>query len=148
MGSVVLARSLADNSKVAIKFPLTTDNAEANIQALKDEVAFQRLVECEGTARIIEEMNNVEVVLANGNKEEIIYCAVFEYVDGVSVNVLQEVGKMTEDLAHFIYKSVFNTLKTLKTKGVAHRDLKPENIMVDLNNGAVKVIDFGISKKI
>jgi len=53
-------------------------------------------------------------------------------VDGVSVNVLQENGKMGEDLAHYIYKSVMSTLKTLKGKEVAHRDIKPENIMVDL----------------
>jgi serine/threonine protein kinase len=72
---------------------------------------------------------------------------VLEYVDGVSVHVLQDNGKMTEDLAHYIYKSVFSTLRTLKEKEVAHRDIKPENIMVDLESGSVKIIDFGISKK-
>lgn len=88
------------------------------------------------------------MVLGSGKTELIPYAAVLEYIDGVSVNVLQESGKMTEDLAHYIYRSVFKTLKELKTKEVAHRDMKPENIMVDLHNGNVKVIDFGISKKV
>lgn len=31
MGSVVLAKNVQDNCKVAIKFPLTESNAEVNI---------------------------------------------------------------------------------------------------------------------
>lgn len=88
MGSVVLARSLVDNSKVAIKFPLTEENGEANIQALKEEVSFQRLVEHSGTVKIIEELSDVDLILSNGKTEKIQYCAIFEYVNGVSVNVL------------------------------------------------------------
>lgn len=32
-------------------------------------------------------------------------------------------------------------------KGVSHRDIKPDNIMVDVKNKKIKLIDFGIAKK-
>ena len=32
-------------------------------------------------------------------------------------------------------------------KGVSHRDIKPDNIMVDENLKKIKIIDFGIAKK-
>lgn len=32
-------------------------------------------------------------------------------------------------------------------KGVSHRDIKPDNIMVDENQKKIKIIDFGIAKK-
>ena len=34
----------------------------------------------------------------------------------------------------------------LHWKGVVHRDLKPENILI--NNGIIKIADFGISLKL
>jgi calcium-dependent protein kinase len=35
----------------------------------------------------------------------------------------------------------------LHEKGVSHRDIKPDNIMVDVKNKKIKLIDFGIAKK-
>lgn len=35
----------------------------------------------------------------------------------------------------------------MHSKGVSHRDIKPDNIMVDAKNQKIKIIDFGIAKK-
>ena len=38
-------------------------------------------------------------------------------------------------------------METLHNFGIIYRDLKPENVLIDLD-GYIKLIDFGISKKI
>ncbi len=35
----------------------------------------------------------------------------------------------------------------MHSKGVCHRDIKPDNIMINEEEKKIKIIDFGISKK-
>lgn len=35
----------------------------------------------------------------------------------------------------------------MHSKGVSHRDIKPENIMINEEDKKIKIIDFGIAKK-
>jgi len=58
----------------------------------------------ENIVTVIEELIDANLVLASGSSEVIPYCVVFEYVEGISVFRLQDAGKMTEELVHFIYK--------------------------------------------
>lgn len=44
-------------------------------------------------------------------------------------------------------KQILSALAYLDTMKIVHRDIKPENILVD-DEGTIKIIDFGISKKI
>jgi serine/threonine protein kinase len=43
-----------------------------------------------------------------------------------------------------VMRSLLHSVKCLHEVGIVHRDLKLDNIM--LNQGEVKVIDFGLSK--
>lgn len=53
----------------------------------------------------------------------------------------------TQELKEIIYQ-VVETLAYLHSHKVCHRDIKPENILYDLNKKSVKLVDFGISKKL
>ena len=38
-------------------------------------------------------------------------------------------------------------IKHMHERGIAHRDLKPDNILVNSTFEAIKIIDFGVSKR-
>ena len=72
---------------------------------------------------------------------------VMEYVSGIT---LKKYLKAKGEPLSFeeIMSYTIQTLKALKTAhefGIIHRDIKPQNVMV-LQNGLVKVMDFGIAK--
>ena len=75
---------------------------------------------------------------------------VLEYLDGRTLRtVLSENGKLPWQEAVRIIGAVASALVAAhgQQPPIIHRDLKPENIMV-LNDGTVKVMDFGIAKVI
>lgn len=43
---------------------------------------------------------------------------------------------------------LLETLAFIHQQKICHRDIKPENILYDRGNSSVKLIDFGISKKL
>ena len=44
-----------------------------------------------------------------------------------------------------MYKDLIDGLNIIHEAGIAHMDVKPENIMVNVRNGQIKYIDFGIA---
>jgi serine/threonine protein kinase len=70
-----------------------------------------------------------------------------EYVDGVNLyELLQMHGYLPLDRALTVCRGVAAGLSEAHRQDIVHRDLKPENIMVRNQDGAVKVLDFGIAK--
>lgn len=43
---------------------------------------------------------------------------------------------------------LLNALNYVHEKGIAHRDIKPENVLFEKKTKLVKIIDFGISKRV
>lgn len=147
---------------VAIKF-LYDDLPKNVIERAKREASIQihneNLIEMFGFVQIDEIAENGEVHPR--------YHVVSELLDGVMLfdllkgNVVNKKGevipyaqelyrKYQEERPYFaihVIKKVLSGIMALHDKGYIHRDIDPSNIMVT-SDGKIKVIDFGIAKKI
>jgi serine/threonine protein kinase len=76
------------------------------------------------------------------------YHIISEYLDGEPLSELIKRKKLfSTKEALKITKNVLSGLSMLHDKGYIHRDIDPSNIMI-CKDGKVKLIDFGIAKKI
>ena len=72
---------------------------------------------------------------------------VMEHVDGTDLAEIMRTGGMTPQLAVMLLPQICLALEYAHSKGIVHRDIKPANIMIT-RLGEVKVMDFGLAKKI
>jgi serine/threonine-protein kinase len=72
---------------------------------------------------------------------------VMEYVRGQSLSTLLALGRLPIPQALSYGVQICEALAAAHAAGVVHRDLKPGNIMV-ASSGLVKVVDFGIAKRL
>ena len=71
---------------------------------------------------------------------------VMEYVEGITLKeYIQQQGVINYREAVFFVMQILRALQHAHDKGIVHRDIKPQNIML-LENGAIKVTDFGIAR--
>ena len=61
---------------------------------------------------------------------------------------LENVAIESEAELRDITYQLLATLKYLHSNKICHRDIKPENILYDHKNKIIKLIDFGVSKKV
>jgi eukaryotic-like serine/threonine-protein kinase len=136
MGEVHLARQVALNRPVAIKFLTRTAGDPPD----EYEARFRR--EAELMARISHP--NVVTIFDFGAVAGRPYL-VMEYVEGGDLR-----SKMVPDVPmpigeiRAIMKPVLKAVAFLHSRGIVHRDLKPENILM-LGEETPKVTDFGIA---
>jgi serine/threonine protein kinase len=72
----------------------------------------------------------------------------FDYHNGGELfYLLQKRKRLSEEEVKFFGTEMFLALKYLHSKLILYRDIKPENIIID-RNGHIKVIDFGLAKKL
>ena len=125
--------------RVAIKTMLTEGLSEEEFREFKSR--FQR----EARAAGVLSHPNIVSVFDYGEDSGILYL-VMEYLEGKPLERLIA-GRKILPIETIIpmYGQVCNALDHAHQHGIVHRDIKPANIMV-LDNGVVKVTDFGVAK--
>jgi serine/threonine protein kinase len=135
IGVVYLAVDERLGRKVAIKV--------LNKGLLSDENARRRL---RREARALSRLShpNVEVLLDVGNEEGLDFL-VMELLEGQTLADRLEGGPLPEPEVLELGLQLVSAVEAAHRNGIAHRDLKPANIAM-LEDGRLKVIDFGLAK--
>jgi serine/threonine protein kinase len=126
---------------VAIKTMLTQGLAPEEYREFR--ARFQREAQAAGVLS----HPNIVNVFDYGEDNGILYL-IMEYLEGKSLEKLVE-GKKILPIETIIpmCEQVCGALDHAHEHGIVHRDIKPANIMI-LDNGFVKVTDFGIAKMV
>jgi serine/threonine protein kinase len=97
-------------------------------------------------AKALAKLNHTGIVtLYEFGKADGLFFFQMEFVDGVSLRQLIEVGRISPREALAIVPQICDALQYAHDQGIVHRDIKPANILLD-RQGRVKVADFGLVK--
>ena len=135
MGEVYRARDTRLGRNVAIKvLPLAA--------IAQSTARFER------EAQVLASLNHPGIASIFGFEElDGVHGIVMELVDGPTLADRLRDGPMPVEEALPIAKQVAEALEYAHERGIIHRDLKPSNVKVT-NDGAVKLLDFGLAKAI
>jgi serine/threonine-protein kinase len=124
---------------VAIKTMLTEGLTSQEFREFK--ARFQREAQAAGVLS----HPNIVNVFDYGEDSGILYL-IMEYLEGKSLErLIEEQGMLPIETIIPMYDQVCSALDHAHQHSIVHRDIKPANIMI-LDNGSVKVTDFGIAK--
>jgi tetratricopeptide (TPR) repeat protein len=135
MGSVYLARDLALDRLVAIKF-IAADRAT-------DDASRKRRIREARAAAALDHPNicGVHEVIVEPDGRA---CIVMQYVEGQTLADKLTGGPLDVRMALSIATDVAAALAAAHGQGIIHRDVKPQNIMLTTAHGA-KLLDFGLA---
>jgi DNA-binding NarL/FixJ family response regulator/tRNA A-37 threonylcarbamoyl transferase component Bud32 len=139
MGIVYKGRHLLMDRPVAIKM-LHPENAE-------DEVTYKRF---QSEAKSLSALSHPNLVSVfdfglTANKEPYM---VMDYHNGKGLDeILHETEKVSASRGISIFCQVCDALTAVHERSMVHRDIKPGNIVIS-DAGLVKLVDFGIVKKV
>ena len=137
MNWVYLARDLANEQEVVLKFP--------NDELIGNIAVFERY---KREAEIGNRVHHAQVQqLLNTDEKRSEDYLVVEYIKGQTLRaVLEEHAPNPLPVAEAIHITLLisDALAYCHERGIFHRDIKPENIMVQ-EDGNIKIIDFGIA---
>jgi serine/threonine-protein kinase len=140
MGSVMLARSVADGRVVAVKTLLP--EVAVSEQSLK---RFMREIEVAASLRHPHIVSYIE----HGTHNGIVYL-VTEFVGGMDASKLSKMrgGRLDYREVVVIIEQTLGALDFAHSHGFVHRDIKEQNILVDgaYPNYISKLTDFGLAK--
>ncbi len=125
------------------------DDRVVAVKILKDEFLaneeFRRRFKNESKAIAVLSHPNIVRVYDVSYGDRLQYI-VMEYVEGITLKeYIQQQGIINHREAVFFVMQILRALQHAHDKGIVHRDIKPQNIML-LENGAIKVTDFGIAR--
>jgi serine/threonine protein kinase/Tfp pilus assembly protein PilF len=135
MGEVLLAEDVKLGRKVAIKSIIRT-----NLSDTTSKIRFLR--EAQTASQL--DHTNICTIYEIYEEDERDYI-VMQYIDGVTLDQIIGVKKLSIDKITDISIQVCNGMIEAHNKEIIHRDIKPGNIMID-NKGVVKILDFGLAK--
>lgn len=137
MGEIYLALDTGLNREVAVKsvYPSITA-ADDRVRRVWHEAQAASAISHQNVARIYEVLETEEQTLI-----------VMEYVPGVTLRERLANGPLPAADLLRMAAQIAEALVAAHAAGVAHRDIKPENVML-LEGGHVKVLDFGLAKRI
>ncbi len=141
MGTVYLGIDPKINRQVAIKTLAYALVDPAQLKSVKER--FFREAEAAGR------LNHPKIVTIYdvGEENDLAYLAM-ELLDGKDLSHHCQPKQLLEPLRVVqIMKQIAQALDYAHQQGVVHRDIKPANIVV-LNDGQIKVADFGVAKMI
>ena len=137
MGEVHLAKDLLLGRQVALKF--------LPAQMEEDDSLRRRLFR-EARAAAALDQPYICKVYDTGQLEGRTFIAM-EYVEGQTLKGKLKEGPLELEQALRIAGEIAEALQAAHEKGIVHRDIKPSNIMLT-EQGHVKVMDFGVAKKL
>ena len=125
------------------------DDRIVAVKILKDEFLaneeFRRRFKNESKAIAVLSHPNIVKVYDVSYGDRLQYI-VMEYVEGITLKeYIQQQGIVNHREAVFFVMQILRALQHAHDKGIVHRDIKPQNILL-LENGAIKVTDFGIAR--
>jgi eukaryotic-like serine/threonine-protein kinase len=137
MGEVYQAKDWKLQRDVAIKVlpPSLSSDADALARFEREALAVAALSH-----------PNILSIFDFGSQDGITY-AVTELLEGETLRSRLGGGPIAQKQAVDYALQVARGLTAAHEKGIVHRDLKPENLFVS-TNGHVKILDFGLAKKI
>lgn len=137
MGKVYKAFDKTLDKWVAVKVLRSGVDGEA------EAIRFQR----EAKAMSALQHQNLVTVLDFGVADDGKLYLVMDYFPGKTLGqILKQKGKLEVNTAIPIFKAIAEAMRHAHDNHVIHRDLKPDNVVV--GDSQVKVIDFGIAKRI
>ena len=97
-------------------------------------------------AQALAKLNHPRIVtLYEFGQTQGLFYFLMEYVDGVDLRQLVNLGRLTPVEALAIVPQICEGLQYAHQRGIVHRDIKPENILLN-KEGQVKIADFGLAK--
>jgi Tol biopolymer transport system component len=136
MGEVYRARDLNLGRDVAIKILPETFVADT-----------ERVVRFQREAQVLAALHHANIAtifgLEDSGPSKIL---VMELVEGEPLDARIARGPLSLDDALAVARQIGEALSAAHEKAIIHRDLKPGNVMVR-PDGAVKVLDFGLAKR-
>jgi len=139
-GSVHVVHSKIDvNRKYAIKMINKSKISDRSLKRLENEL------------NILEKLDHPNLIKHFGTFTDEKYInIVMELCSGGEVfdRILEHVSLKEREASEIIYQCL-QAVKHLHLNGICHRDLKPENIIfAEKGSNKIKVIDYGLSKKL
>lgn len=101
-------------------------------------------------AQVLASIDHPNIIqILDANKQEGIYFLIMQYLHGRSLmDLLKQEEKLHYGKAGNIILKVARGLAAAHKKMILHRDVKPSNILISEDGDIVKIIDFGLARRV